>query len=71
MEPILAFLIAFYVVAFMYDKTIDSQIKSPKALSAALGFKFLGISTTLTIIGCTFAIMMYLGLGLGAYLLLR
>lgn len=95
MEPILAFLVLFYLVAFAYDKTIDNEIKTliesdqaladkltefkffhsfqsrPKALSAALSFKFFGISTALTIVGSVFALMMYVGLGLAAYLLLR
>jgi hypothetical protein len=91
MEPILAFLIAFYLVAFTYDKIIDNEIKGnqalaekltefkffhsfqsrPKALSSALTFQFIGISTALNVVGSMFALMMYFGLGFGAYLLIR
>lgn len=91
MEPILAFLVLFYLVAFAYDKTIDNEIKGnqtlatkltefkffnsfqsrPKAISAALSFQFFGISTALNIVGSAFSLMMYFGLGFGAYLLIR
>jgi hypothetical protein len=41
MEPILAFLIIFYLVAFAYDKTIDNEIKGNQALADKLTeFKF-------------------------------
>jgi len=36
MQPILIFLILFYVVAFIYDKVIDNEINSDQTLSAKL-----------------------------------
>jgi hypothetical protein len=36
MEPILGFLILFYLVAFAYDKTIDNEIKDDQALAEKL-----------------------------------
>ncbi len=36
MESILAFLILFYLVAFVYDKTIDNEIKRDEALADKL-----------------------------------
>ena len=41
MHPILIFLILFYLVAFIYDKTIDKEINSNKILATKLiDFKF-------------------------------
>lgn len=41
MHPILLFLILFYLVAFVYDKTIDNEIKSNQTLATKLNdFKF-------------------------------
>ena len=36
MQSIVAFLILFYFVAFVYDKTIDNEIKGNQALAAKL-----------------------------------
>jgi hypothetical protein len=36
MEYLLAFLVAFYAVAFAYDKTIDNEIKGNNALASKL-----------------------------------
>ncbi|WP_019027429.1 hypothetical protein [Colwellia piezophila] len=36
MEPILGFLVLFYLVAFAYDKTIDSEIKANQTLASTL-----------------------------------
>ena len=41
MHPILVFLILFYLVALVYDKVIDNEIKSNQTLAAELTeFKF-------------------------------
>lgn len=41
MHPILIFLILFYLVAFVYDKTIDNEINNNKILATKLiDFKF-------------------------------
>ncbi len=41
MHPILIFLILFYLVAFVYDKTIDKEINRNKILATKLiDFKF-------------------------------
>jgi len=41
MHPILIFLIFFYLVAFVYDKTIDKEINRNKILATKLiDFKF-------------------------------
>ncbi|HCH70201.1 MAG TPA: hypothetical protein DE042_06920 [Colwellia sp.] len=41
MHPILIFLILFYLVAFVYDKTIDKEINNNKILATKLiDFKF-------------------------------
>lgn len=91
MESIVAFLIMFYLVAFAYDKAIDSAISNnqalaakltefkyfhsfqtrPTALSAVLTFKFIGVSTPLTIVGCVFSLMMYFGLLVGLFFLVQ
>ena len=36
MESILAFLVLFYLVAFVYDKTLDNEIKNDHALAEKL-----------------------------------
>jgi len=41
MHPLLIFLILFYLVAFVYDKTIDNEIKNNQNLATKLSeFKF-------------------------------
>ncbi|PKI16079.1 hypothetical protein [Colwellia sp. 12G3] len=53
---------------FKYFHSFQSR---PKALTGVLSFKFFGISTALNIVGSVFSLMMYFGLGFGAYLLVR
>ncbi len=53
---------------FKYFHSFQSR---PKALTCVLSFQFFGISTALNIVGSVFSLMMYFGLGFGAYLLVR
>jgi hypothetical protein len=52
-------------------KYFHSFQSRPKVLTYVLSFQFIGISTSLNIVGSIFSIMMYCGLGFGAYLLVR
>ena len=52
-------------------KFFHSFQSRPKTLTFVLSFQFIGISTTLNIVGSIFSLMMYCGLGFGAYLLVR
>jgi len=52
-------------------KFFHSFQSRPKTLSFVLSFQFIGISPLLNIVGSIFSLMMYCGLGFGAYLLVR
>jgi len=52
-------------------KFFHSFQSRPKTLSFVLSLQFIGISPLLNIVGSIFSLMMYCGLGFGAYLLVR